>query len=104
MSATKGAFAPPPLMGFQLSRESLVATATATGVLVDIARVPVYLATESRSLLSVATYILLATAGCLAGTFWGVRLLERIPSQWYQRLLSSLICALGLYMTLKSFF
>ena len=92
------------LMGFQLSRESLVATATATGVLVDIARVPVYLATESRSLLSVASYILLATIGCLAGTFWGVRLLERIPAHWYQRLLSSLIFALGVYMTLKSFF
>jgi hypothetical protein len=89
------------LMGFQLSKESLVATATAAGVLVDTARVPVYLATQGRSLFSVTTYILLATVGCLVGTFWGVRVLERIPARWYKRVLSSLICVLGLYMSLK---
>jgi uncharacterized membrane protein YfcA len=90
------------LMGFQLSKESLVATATATGVLVDTARMPVYLATQGRALIPVATYIVLATVGCLIGTFWGVRVLERIPPHWYKRVLSSLICALGLYMALKT--
>jgi hypothetical protein len=90
------------LMGFQLSKESLVATATATGVLVDTARMPVYLITQARGLFQVATYILLATFGCLVGTFWGVRMLERIPVRWYRRVLSSLICALGLYMSLKA--
>jgi uncharacterized membrane protein YfcA len=89
-------------MGFQLSKESLVATATATGVLVDTARMPVYLATQGRALIPVATYIVLATVGCLIGTFWGVRVLERIPPHWYKRVLSSLICALGLYMALKT--
>jgi hypothetical protein len=92
------------LMGFQLSKESLVATATATGVIVDTARMPVYLVTQGRALLPLATYILLATVGCLIGTFWGVRGLERIPAQWYKRVLSSLICALGLYMSLKALF
>lgn len=90
------------LMGFQLSKESLVATATATGVIVDTARMPVYLATQSRALIPVATYIVLATVGCLIGTFWGVLALERIPAHWYKRVLSSLICALGLYMSLKA--
>lgn len=92
------------LMGFQLSKERLVATATATGVIVDTARMPVYLVTQGRALLPLATNILLATIGCLIGTFWGVRVLERIPEQWYKRVLSSLICALGLYMSLKAFF
>jgi hypothetical protein len=91
------------LVGFQLSKEGLVATATATGVIVDIARVPVYLATQGQALVPIATYIVLATIGCLIGTFWGVRILERIPARWYKRVLSSLICALGLYMSLKSF-
>jgi hypothetical protein len=92
------------LMGFQLSKEGLVATATATGVLVDAARMPVYLVTQGRSLLQVGIYIVLATVGCLIGTFWGVRLLEGIPARWYKRVLSLLICALGLYMTLKAIF
>lgn len=89
-------------MGFQLSKESLVATATATGVLVDTARMPVYLVTQSRSLLQSATYILLMTVGCLIGTVWGVRALKQIPAVLYKRLLSSLICVLGLYMVLKA--
>lgn len=92
------------LMGFQLSKESLVATATATGVIVDAARMPVYLVSQGRALIPLAIYILLAIIGCLVGTFWGVRVLERIPAQWYKRVLSSLICALGLYMSLKALF
>jgi uncharacterized membrane protein YfcA len=89
------------LMGFQLPKESLVATATAIGVIVDTARMPVYLVTQGPALLPVGAYILLATAGCLIGTFWGVHVLKRIPTQWYKRVLSSLICALGVYMSLK---
>ena len=90
------------LLGFQLPKESLVATATAIGVIVDTARMPVYLVTQGRALLPVGTYILLATAGCLIGTFWGVHVLKRIPAQWYKRILLSLICALGLYMSLNA--
>ena len=40
--------------------------------------------------------------GCLVGTFWGVRLLQRIPAQRYKQALSLLICALGAYMILKT--
>jgi hypothetical protein len=91
------------LVGFQLSKEGLVATATAIGVIVDAARMPVYLATQGQALFPIATYIALAIVGCLIGTFWGVRVLDRIPARWYKRVLSSLICALGLYMSLKAF-
>jgi uncharacterized membrane protein YfcA len=91
------------LVGFQLSKEGLVATATAIGVIVDAARMPVYLATQGRALFPIAIYIALAIVGCLIGTFWGVRVLERIPTRWYKRVLSSLLCALGSYMSLKAF-
>ena len=90
------------LMSFQMSKESLVATATATGIIIDFARMPVYVATQSQALLSAKAYIALALAGCLVGTFWGVRLLQRIPPGRYKQLLSLLICALGSYMILKA--
>lgn len=90
------------LMSFQMQKESLVATATATGVIVDIARMPVYLATQSGALMSAKVDIALALVGCLAGTFWGVRLLRRIPEPRYKQALSVLICALGVYMILKA--
>jgi len=89
------------LMSFQMEKESLVATATATGILVDFARMPVYVATQTQALLSARMYIALALAGCLAGTFWGVRYLGRIPARRYKQLLSVLICVLGAYMMVK---
>lgn len=89
------------LMSFQMPKESLVATATATGIIIDFARMPVYIATQTQPLLSAKVYIALALAGCLVGTFWGVRYLERIPAARYKQLLSLFICALGVYMILK---
>jgi hypothetical protein len=89
------------LLSFRMQKESLVATATATGVIVDLARMPVYVATQRQALISARAYIVLALAGCLFGTFWGVRILERIPAHWYKRALSLLICALGVYIILK---
>jgi uncharacterized membrane protein YfcA len=86
------------LMSFQLPKESLVATATATGILVDIARMPVYIAVQPQALLSAWLVIVLALAGCLAGTFWGVRLLELIPARRYKQMLSLFICALGIFV------
>jgi uncharacterized protein len=86
------------LMSFQMDKESLVATATATGIIIDCARMPVYIATQPEALLSARTYIALAVVRCLVGTFWGVRYLERIPAARYKQLLSIFICALGVYM------
>jgi uncharacterized protein len=89
------------LMAFQLDKVSLVATATAIGVIVDFARMPVYMTTQWHDLLSIWVLIAMGIAGCLAGTFWGVRMLERVPTRLYKPLLSGLICVLGLWMCLK---
>jgi uncharacterized membrane protein YfcA len=89
------------LMSFQMQKESLVATATATGIIIDLTRMPVYVVTQPQALMSARVYIVLALVGCLVGTFWGVRYLERIPAPRYKQLLSLLICALGSYMILK---
>jgi uncharacterized protein len=89
------------LMSFQMQKESLVATATATGILVDFARMPVYAVTQTQALLAARSYIVLALVGCLVGTFWGVHFLERIPAARYKQILSMFICALGIYMVLK---
>jgi uncharacterized protein len=90
------------LMSFQMQKKSLVATATATGIIIDITRMPIYIATQPQALISARVAILLALVGCLAGTFWGVRLLERIPAARYKQMLSLLICALGAFMIFRS--
>jgi uncharacterized membrane protein YfcA len=42
--------------------------------------------------------LLVAIAGVLLGTFWGVNLLRKIPQQLFPKLLSCLVLALGIYM------
>jgi uncharacterized membrane protein YfcA len=88
------------LMGFDLPKEAFVATATAVALVVDGARLPVYVWTEWRSLTRLWPEIVVATAGVLFGTFAGVRVLRRIPERVFRPSVSILIVALGLYMLL----
>jgi uncharacterized membrane protein YfcA len=86
------------LLSFGMSKEAMVATATAVGLIVDGARMPVYFAVEHGGILQAWAILLVAIAGVLLGTFWGVKLLRKIPQQLFPKLLSCLILALGVYM------
>lgn len=86
------------LQGFDVRKETLVATATAIALLVDGARMPVYFTVESRGVLKAWPLLAVAISGVLLGTFWGVRLLRRIPEPAFRKLLNWLIIALGIYM------
>jgi uncharacterized membrane protein YfcA len=86
------------LLGFDIRKESLIATATAIALIVDGARMPVYLATETKGILSAWPLLLTAIAGVLLGTFWGVRLLRHIEERTFRKLLYSLVLVLGIYM------
>jgi uncharacterized protein len=88
------------LLGFDVSKESLVATATAIALLVDLFRMPVYAATQFREIASVWQMTLLATVGVVAGTLAGKPLLQHIPEQTYRALVSLIILALGVWMLL----
>ena len=89
------------LLGFDIPKEALVATATAVALVVDGARMPVYLAVEGRGVLSAWPWLLFAIIGVLLGTFWGVGLLRRIPEPTFRKLLYLLILALGIYMVVR---
>jgi uncharacterized membrane protein YfcA len=82
------------LLGFEVSKESLVATATAIALLVDVFRMPVYVVTQYRQMRSVAPEMLLATLGVIVGTLVGKPLLQRIPEKTYQVVISVAILAL----------
>ncbi len=86
------------LLGCDIRKEALVATATAIALIVDGARMPVYLTTETKSILGAWPVIIVAILGVLLGTFWGVRLLRRIEERTFRKLLYSLVLVLGIYM------
>src|SRR5262249_31000581 len=88
------------LLSFDMQKEAIVATATAVALIVDGARMPVYFAVEGAGILHAWRIILVAIAGVLLGTFYGVKLLRRISPGVYPKLLSLLILALGIYMVI----
>ncbi len=86
------------MLGFNVPKESFVATATAVGLIVDLARLPVYLAIGWRDILHVWLLVLAATVGVVIGTAFGTRVLGRLPERTFRRVLAVLLLALGLYM------
>ncbi|HEY9448768.1 MAG TPA: sulfite exporter TauE/SafE family protein [Gemmatimonadaceae bacterium] len=88
------------MLGFDVPREAFVATATAVGVLVDVARLPVYLTTQWREIIGIWPLVLTATLGTMVGTVAGTRILGHLPQRTFRRVVAALLLALGLAMVL----
>jgi hypothetical protein len=86
------------MLALPLRRDAFVATATATALIVDGARMPVYFLSAGSRLTAAWPVIAIATAGALVGTLLGRRLLARIPEPLFRILVALLLVALGLYM------
>lgn len=90
------------LLGFNVSRDAFVGTATAVALMVDAARMPVYIITQGAEIVREWPRVLLMTAGVLAGTTAGRHLLKIIPEQAFRRIVSALILLLGFYMAYRA--
>ena len=90
------------LLGFGLPPRALVATATASALFVDAARLPIYLITSRAVLASHMELWLAASAGALVGTFIGVPILGRIPEPVYRPLIGALLLGLGVSLFVAS--
>lgn len=86
------------LLGFDVPKEAFVATATAIGLFVDGARLPVYVATQWRDMLAAWPFMLTAAIAVIAGTALGTRILGRLPHQAFRRVIGIVLVMLGVYM------
>jgi uncharacterized membrane protein YfcA len=86
------------LLGFELPKESFVPTATAIGLFVDCARIPVYFVDRSSEILELWPLVGLAIAGVVAGTFLGRRVLGWIPEHRFRTIVAATVGLLGLVM------
>lgn len=89
------------LLGVDLPKHVFVATATAVGLMVDSARVPVYLWRLHEQMWGIAGWVALATLGVVAGTLLGNRVLARIPERWFRRTVAVLLALLGVAMLIN---
>jgi uncharacterized membrane protein YfcA len=88
------------LLGFEVPKESFVATATAVALFVDAARVPVYLATQADQVVALWPVLVILTLGVVIGTLGGTAVLGRLPERAFRRAVGVLLVALGVFMAL----
>jgi len=90
------------LLGFEMPKETFVATATAIGLMVDAARMPVYLATDGPEMSRHGAAIALTIAGVIAGTLAGARVMRRVPERWFRPIVAITLAALGIAMLIQA--
>lgn len=90
------------LSAFRLNRQAFVATATASGMIVDAVRMPVYMAAESHALLDLWPLIGLLSAAAIVGTLFGQRLLRGLPELWFERVVGAVLIGFGLLMLFET--
>ena len=83
------------MLGFDLTKEEFVATSVAIGLIVDLARLPVYAWSQGRNALHEIPLITLMVVCVVAGTLLGKTLLARVPDAMFKRFVAALILALG---------
>ncbi|HEV8184288.1 MAG TPA: sulfite exporter TauE/SafE family protein [Candidatus Angelobacter sp.] len=86
------------MLGFNLEAKVFVATATAIALIVDGARMPIYFFTSPETVHRLAASIAVMVAGVTIGTIVGGRVLAHIPENYFRKIVSLLILALGIVM------
>ena len=98
VAGNQGGLRSAALLTFPLTPLAFVATATATGLLVDAARLPVYLWRSGDRLGPLAVPLIVACAGVLVGTVLGERVLLGLSRDRFRQVISVLIGALGIWL------
>jgi uncharacterized membrane protein YfcA len=73
------------MLGYDVPKESFGASATAIALLVDAARLPVYLITQGREIVGIWSDLLIATGAVIVGTVLGQRVLTRLSQTAFGR-------------------
>ncbi|MEX2110755.1 MAG: sulfite exporter TauE/SafE family protein [Gemmatimonadaceae bacterium] len=98
VAGNQGGLRAAALLTFALTPAALVATSTAVGLAVDVARMPIYVWRAGAELTTVMAPIAVATIGVLIGTILGERLLFGLAPDRFRRVVGILIGALGIWL------
>ncbi|HEY4662615.1 MAG TPA: sulfite exporter TauE/SafE family protein [Candidatus Humimicrobiaceae bacterium] len=92
------------MLSYELKKKEFVATATGIALMVDVARIPVYIITQGEEMLSIWKWILIASIGVLVGTAAGTYLLRKIPEKIFKKGVASIIILVGIFILIYNFF
>ena len=98
VAGNQGGLRAAALLSFALTPAAFVATSTAVGLLVDAARLPIYLWTAGPEIARFVTVLGVSSLGVLAGTLLGERLLFGLGPRHFRRAVALLIAALALWL------
>jgi len=90
------------LLAVRLEPLAFVATATATGLIVDAARMPVYLWRAGDQLREIVPEMAIMTSGVLLGTVVGQRVLSKLPGEIFRRVVAVAVGLLGLWLVVRA--
>jgi hypothetical protein len=96
VAGNQGGIRAAALLRFDLSARAMVATATATALLVDLVRVPVYLVTNGGALWDASLTVAVLTIGVVIGTVVGTPILRRLPERTFRATLAIGLIVLGM--------
>jgi uncharacterized membrane protein YfcA len=98
VAGNQGGLRAAALLGFGLTPAAFVATSTAVGLLVDAARVPIYLQRAGPAIAAAWLSIVVASLGVVAGTLLGERLLLGLSPERFRRIVAALVGVLGIWL------
>lgn len=102
IAGNQGGLRAAALSAFALTPLAFVATSTATGLLVDAARTPVYLYLAGNTMLDLWWPIVVASAGVLAGTFLGERVLLGMSRERFGTIVGAAVGILGAWLLFRA--
>jgi uncharacterized membrane protein YfcA len=101
LAGNQGGLRAAAMLSLSLSPVRYVATATATAMLVDIVRTPVYVWRAGGVLTTLVLPLSVATAGVLIGTVLGERILLGLSIRQFRYAIAVLIGLLGLWLVVQ---
>ena len=101
LAGNQGGLRAAALLSFSLAPVQYVATATATAMLVDLVRTPIYVWRAGPEIASLAMPLILATVGVLIGTLLGERILLGLSMRQFRFSIAALIGLLGVWLIVQ---
>jgi uncharacterized membrane protein YfcA len=101
LAGNQGGLRAAAMLSFSLPPVKYVATATATAMMVDAVRTPIYVWRAGAELLSLTAPLTVATAGVLIGTLLGERILLGLSMRQFRFAIATLIGLLGAWLIVQ---